>query len=93
MSVKLPVSFKCPHYVDGTLMWMCGKDKNKKITSIFACTTANGKTERSVEYLPNMQAVENHIVELVKSGWIKIKRPTITVTMDGECMTPSDVKS
>jgi len=79
-SIELPISYKCESYSDGLLVWMCALDENKKITSVFTHVNSKGETERHIQYLENMAKVEDYICELVRGGWIQLKRPTINLT-------------
>lgn len=80
---ELPISFSCPKFTRGNLVWTCGRDEEGKITSVFVCNE-NGVIEKKVDYLDNMSKVDEIATHLTNDGWIKLSRPTITYNFKTE---------
>lgn len=54
---------------ENKVFWMCGRDEEGKITSIFGAS----KTDNIPSYLPDLQTAINIKEELKKYGWIPVK--------------------
>jgi hypothetical protein len=78
---QLPFGYFCPQ-LEGKLIWMCGEDEDGKITSVF-----NHKDDddpgRLITYVKDFKEACFARDELIKSGWQKMKLPTITFTYPG----------
>ena len=74
---QLPFGYYSPE-ADGKLTWNCGLDQNNKIVSVF-CYTEAGFKDKKVAILPSMTEALYARDELIKSGWLKLTPPEITM--------------
>jgi hypothetical protein len=68
---------------EGKLIWMCGEDAEKRITSVFLYDFGDRK-EKACAYVENMEKAIYMRDELYKDGWKKIIPPEITFTMKND---------
>ena len=73
--IPLPAMYKNPN--DNDVYWICDYDQDQKITSVFV-----GHGEKYCSYLPNFEEVYKQEMLLKNEGWVKCKKPEITVTFD-----------
>lgn len=69
---------------DGKLSWVCGEDKDNKITSVFDFCNSDGSHEKKCVYLENINQAIFCRDELVKAGWDKMVPPEIKFKFPGE---------
>jgi hypothetical protein len=74
---QLPFGYYCPE-MDGKLTWNCGFDPQNQIVSVF-CMTENGTRDKKVAILPSMKEALFARDELIKTGWLPLKAPEITM--------------
>lgn len=75
---SLPFSLYSREHQD-RLLWICDRDKDNAIVSIFQYTNIGGEKEYKTEELKNMDAARFFRDELLKSGWIPRFHPKIEV--------------
>lgn len=63
------------HPIEETIMWVCDKDQNGKVTSVFV-----GRGERYCAYLPDEEEAKKQENLLINDGWIKRRKPEITIS-------------
>lgn len=78
----LPYAYFNPR-LEGNLTWVCGKDQEGRITSVFSMDKGTHK-DKECEYLPNIEKARWVREELIKDGWQKLKPPEVTFTFPGE---------
>lgn len=66
----VPFGYVNPKFTEGTMYWMCGKDEDEKITSVFGTSTSK---EKAITYLTTVQEAVRFKNELVRDGWQPIK--------------------
>ena len=71
----LPLMYKDPH--DKDVYWICDRDEEKRITSVFL-----GHGERYSTYFESEKDALHQEGLLRGVGWVKCKKPEITFTMD-----------
>lgn len=67
----IPYMLRNPYYPDGALMWVCDKDADGNITSVFCATDTKGKldpTKRAVAYV-SLEEANNTYTTLLREGW------------------------
>lgn len=62
-----------------SILWICDFDDKNQITSVFI-NTKNG--EKYSAYFPNITEVFKQKKILENDGWIKAKKPDITISFD-----------
>lgn len=65
----------------GKLIWMCNYDTKDKITSVFLWT-GDGKREKKVDYLSNIDEARLMRQQLIEDGWEKLKDPKISFSYE-----------
>jgi len=75
---KMPYGYFSPES-EGKLKWICARDQEGKITSIFYTDE-----ERRVAYLKDDAEAKFMRDELVSHGWQKLKPPKFTFSMNGQ---------
>lgn len=82
----LPFGYYNPT-TEGKLIWMCGEDAEKRITSVFVFDFGDHK-EKKCSYLKDLKEALFFRDELVKEGWLKLKPPKVTFkSKDGKELT------
>lgn len=71
----LPIMYKNPF--DKDVYWICDKDFDEKITSVFL-----GHGERYIGYMNTLEDVFYQENLLKNEGWVKCKKPEIEVTQE-----------
>lgn len=66
------------------LTWVCGEDKDGKITSVFNFKDENKNNSKDCKYLDTVEQAIYHRDELVKEGWKKMVPPEVTFKFPGE---------
>ena len=78
---ELPFGYMNPE-TEGKLTWICNKDAQGTVTSVFAFDTGSG-VEKKVSYLKDIDEAIQFRDELIRNGWTKIKPPKIEITYPG----------
>jgi hypothetical protein len=76
-TAELPLFYRDQFDPSNNVYWICDKDDKDQIVSIFI-----GHGERYTAILPTMDDVHNQESQLKAVGWIKCKKPEITITID-----------
>jgi hypothetical protein len=79
---SLPYAYFNPE-TEGKLTWVCNKDSEGKITSVF-CFDHGTHKDRQVRYLATEEEAQYMRDELIKAGWDKFVPPEITFNYPGE---------
>ena len=73
---------------EGKLTWICGEAPNDQgrteITSVFCMDIGEGKTEKQVAILENIEQARWARDELLVNGWQKLKAPKMAFTITGK---------
>jgi hypothetical protein len=78
----LPFGYYCPAS-EGKLVWICGEDGHRKITSVFVAQTPEGQ-KKECSYLKDMTEARKYRDTLVNDGWKKLDPPKVEFTMPDE---------
>lgn len=80
----LPLAYKDP-FVKDNRCWICDYDENNKIVSLFiGKDEGDDVPQRFTAYLPNLDEVKKQEELLKNEGWVKCKKPEITITEEQE---------
>ncbi len=80
---SLPYSYQNPE-TEGKLIWICDKDADGKITSVFVMNDQGGQ-EKKCSYLKDLDEAKNVRNTLIDNGWRVFHPPKVVFTMpDGQ---------
>lgn len=87
----LPLGYFHPE-TEGKLTWICGRDAEGKITSVFSYDHGTHKDTQS-SYLESLEKALEVRDELVRNNWKKVKPPEVRLTYaDGDRERPLNRK-
>ena len=68
---------------EGKIYWICGRDRDQKITSIFSYDGPDGK-EKEMRYLVDLDEAKKFRDELILNNWLPIKTPEMKMYHNGQ---------
>jgi hypothetical protein len=78
----LPYAYYNPE-TSGKLTWMCGCDKEGKITSVFCFEKEDGSKDKKCAYLKDLAEAKYYRDQLSENGWKKLIPPKVELSMSG----------
>ena len=83
MEEKFPWGYA--HPTEKGLKWVCSRDEDNNIISVFIYRHQNGSMEKQPQNLSSDVAKATYIRdELIKDGWYKIVKPKIEFVEEGK---------
>ena len=78
--------------LEGKLTWVCGQGTDGKIVSMFCMDVGDGKNERQVSTLEDLERAKYMRTELLANGWKPLNPPKVefkVVNKDGMRVNPN----